>query len=198
MSLDIHFSRYFGVNKSQAELDFFDIKVFKDTYAYVDPGLIRRIDNEFSESCQYKISTFFTQFLEMVSQGDESAGLEHLSGLFESNEYHLGQSKGRSKGNSTGPQLNKNIWDQFSSSKAAQSGLIEDIEDSILFIDQIGPDRISDIVCAILRSEFSDYTLQMCEIYNLNEHLQKVNLLCWGKMDGQQGNVNFLVRMRGQ
>ena len=42
------FSKYFGLNQRQAELDFVDIDVSRDTRLFLDPYSIEIKDNEFS------------------------------------------------------------------------------------------------------------------------------------------------------
>lgn len=53
-------------------------------------------------------------------------------------------------------------------SKAAQTGLLHDLEDTALTIDGIASDRISDSVCNILKLPFIEYTQKICEFYNVD------------------------------
>ena len=48
---------------------------------------------------------------------------------------------------------------------AAKSGLLQDLEDTCLLIDGIGPDMVSDAVCNIIRGPLIRYTQDMCRYY---------------------------------
>lgn len=173
------FSKYFNLAPSSYYFDFFDIRVNRDTKAFLDPGILRATNNNFADECKNLVQDFFSDFLESVSQNNEEKGLKLLSGLYETNYYHLGLSREKSKGKSTGKELNKKIWDSFQNSKASKTNLLQDIEDSALFIEKIGPDRISDMVCAILREKFAKYTLEVCKKYNLESTMSTADLDCW-------------------
>lgn len=173
------FSKYFNLASNPYYFDFFDIKVNRDTKAFLDPGILRATENDFADECKNLVQTFFDCFLVSVVSNDEEKGLRLLAGLHETNYYHLGLSKEKSNGNSTGRELNCKIWESFRNSRAAKTGLLQDIEDSALFIEKIGPDRISDMVCAILREKFAKYTYEICKYYQLEAHLGEVALECW-------------------
>lgn len=172
-------TKYFGIAENSYQINFFDIKVNRDTKAFVDPGVLRASINSFSDECKDLIVDFFQEFLAALKSNNETRGLYLLDGLKETNYFHLGLSKEKSNGRSVGKELNQKIWDSFKNSKAAKSGFLNDIEDSALFIENIGPDRISDMVCAILREKFAIYTLNISTYYNMQNSLKEETLLCW-------------------
>lgn len=172
-------TKYFGIADNAYQINFFDIKVNRDTKAFVDPGVLRASNNSFSDECKDLIVDFFKEFIDALKTNNETRGLYLLDGLKETNYFHLGLSKEKSNGRSVGKELNQKIWDSFKNSKAAKSGFLNDIEDSALFIENIGPDRISDMVCAILREKFAIYTQKISAYYNLQNHLKEETLLCW-------------------
>jgi hypothetical protein len=59
------------------------------------------------------------------------------------------------------------VWAALTKSKASKTGLLKDIEDACLFIEGIGPDRISDAVCNIIRGPLIQYTQDMCKYYGI-------------------------------
>jgi hypothetical protein len=59
------------------------------------------------------------------------------------------------------------MWEALSKSNAAKSGLLVDIEDTCLFIEGVGADRISDAVCNILRGPLIRYTQDICSFYDI-------------------------------
>lgn len=172
-------TKYFGIAKNSYHVNFFDVKVNRDTKAFLDPGILRASNNSFSDECKDLIIDFFKEFLSAWKDNNEKRGLYLLDGLKETNYFHLGLSKEKSNGRSVGKELNQKIWNSFKNSKAAKSGFLNDIEDSALFIENIGPDRISDMVCAILREKFAVYTANIAKYYKLEEFLKEETLLCW-------------------
>ncbi|WP_279490259.1 hypothetical protein [Aeromonas veronii] len=90
-----------------------------------------------------------------------------LSSLNERNEFHLGYSAGESKGHAFGSESAKSVWSALTKSKAAATGLLQDLEDTALLIHGIGTDMISDAVCNILRGPLIKYTQDMCMYYGI-------------------------------
>jgi hypothetical protein len=52
-------------------------------------------------------------------------------------------------------------------SKAGTTGLLKDLEDACLFVDGVGPDRISDATCNIIRGPLLRYTQDMSAYYEI-------------------------------
>ncbi|WP_143770631.1 hypothetical protein [Pseudonocardia dioxanivorans] len=90
-----------------------------------------------------------------------------LKNLSEPNETHLGLSKGRSQGNAVGDKLAEKFWEELSGSRAAQSGLITDLEDTALLIENVREDRISDVTTCLIRTQLIEYTQAACEYYGI-------------------------------
>ncbi len=59
------------------------------------------------------------------------------------------------------------VVDRLSKSRAAKTGLLEDLEDSALLIPGIGPDIISDIATHVIRGALIGYTHRACEYYGI-------------------------------
>jgi hypothetical protein len=55
----------------------------------------------------------------------------------------------------------------LSQSEAAKSGLLEDLEDTVLMVDGIDVDIVSDITTNIIREPLIRYTQNMCELYGI-------------------------------
>ena len=55
----MRFSKYFGLNQKQAELDFVDIDVSRDTRLFLDPYSIQIKDNEFSSKWPIRSKRIF-------------------------------------------------------------------------------------------------------------------------------------------
>ena len=113
------------------------------------------------------VQTFFDAVLSRIKDGKHDEARELLASLKERNEFHLGLSKGKSRGHAFGDESAKSVWKALSKSKAAKSGLLRDIEDAALLIHGIGPDMISDAICNILRGPLIKYTQDICAYYDI-------------------------------
>ena len=78
-----------------------------------------------------------------------------------------------------GHDLAKTVWEGLSASRAVQSGLLEDLEDTILFISHIGHDIISDITTNIIRGPLIRYTQDVAAYYNIPLQQQVVSGRIW-------------------
>ena len=59
------------------------------------------------------------------------------------------------------------IYDSLSKSKAIQTGLVRDIEDSTLFIDNFGKDKLSDMTTNIITGHLVEYTKNQCNLHDI-------------------------------
>lgn len=160
-------SKYFSLGRDQTTLDFVDVPIGNDIAVFLDPSRIRSMQTGWASECTSLLQHFFQRLLEHIQANNKTAGLYMLEGLHERNEFHLGLSKGVSNGSGIGHEFAKDFWNALSKSKAGKSGLLKDIEDASLFIDGVGPDRISDATCNIIRGPLIRYTQHMCEYYGI-------------------------------
>lgn len=160
-------SELFDLDQTQGALDFVDVDVDKDVAVFIDPRAIRIQQGAWHDSCVDLLQSFFHEVLNGVSSGDYSTVKNLLSRLTEPNETHLGVSRGRSRGRGLGGSGAERIVDSLSRSRAAMTGLLEDLEDTALFIEGIGPDIISDITTNVIRGPLIEYTQQVCEYYEI-------------------------------
>ena len=59
------------------------------------------------------------------------------------------------------------MWGALKASEAARSGLLEDLEDTILVVDGISTDIVSDIATNLIRQPLIDYTQTACAWYGI-------------------------------
>lgn len=160
-------SKYFKLGRDQSTLDFLDVHIDKDIPVFVDPTALRGIDTEWGQHCRSLLQNYFGTVMSAIQNGDHSEARRLLASLRERNEFHLGFSAKESRGRALGPSSAADIWAALSRSKAAQSGLLKDLEDTILFVDGVGPDMLSDAICNIIRGPLIDYTQQSCLYYGI-------------------------------
>ncbi len=160
-------SEYFHLNLAQPSLDFVDIDTVDDTKIFVDPSALRLIKAQWAEECIDTIQQFFHMVISAILADKEEISKYMLSELHEPNETHLGLSKGIAKGTGLGKISSDKVWWLLSTSKALKSGLIEDLEDSLLMIDGISFDRISDMTTNIIRDQLIRYTQDRARYYGI-------------------------------
>ncbi len=160
-------SEYYELRRTQPTLDFVDVDIESDASVFVDPRALRLLPSEWGEECVFLIQNFFREVLKAIPSGDQERGRYLLLALREPNETHLGLSKGRSRGRAIGLYSAGEIWSALSQSEAAKSGLLEELEDTILMIEGISSDIISDIATNIIREPLIRYTQEVAKYYGI-------------------------------
>ncbi|MEU1090770.1 hypothetical protein ABZ401_28815 [Streptomyces sp. NPDC005892] len=160
-------SEYYNIDRSQGSLDFVDVDIINDIPVYIDPGSIRHLDDDWGRECLTMLTTFFDSVLDAVRSREMDRAKYLLGNLGEPNETHLGFSSGRSAGRGFGKQMGVTLAEKLAASQAAQTGLIEDLEDTAFFIGKVDKDIISDITTNIIRGPLITYTRQMAEVFDI-------------------------------
>ncbi len=172
-------SELYKLGLTQPSLDFVDVDVRDDTQLFIDPSALTQLDTDWTQECVSDLQSFFSTVLSSTQAGDDTGALSLLASLSEPNETHLGVSEGRARGRGMGDDLAKTVWEGLSASRAVQSGLLEDLEDTILFISHIGHDIISDITTNIIRGPLIRYTQDVAAYYNIPLQQQVVSGRIW-------------------
>lgn len=155
-------SQIFELQKSQAELDFIDIDVNKDTPLFLDPFFLSQRTDKWSIEANRTIRSYFQKVIELIREdnlNDARLLFEHLR---EPNSTCLGLSIGTLRGRGVGASYSDEIFENISKSRAVQTGLIQDIQDNILFIEGFGKDRLSDMTTNIITNHLIEYTEKQC------------------------------------
>jgi hypothetical protein len=160
-------SEYYQLSRAQPSLEFVDVDIHGDTKVYVDPRAFTFIDSDWSRECVSLLHNFFDTVMQAIRAGDNEHARRLLASLNEPNETHLGLSRGRAQGRGMGSELAREVWRSISESRAIATGLIEDLEDTALFVDGIGFDIISDITTDIIRAQLIHFTHDACAYYGI-------------------------------
>jgi hypothetical protein len=163
----MRFSQFFGLERSQAELDFVDVPLDTDIEVFLDPGAIKSLTSNWGAELSSHLQNYFEVVLKKIKEGKDKDAQYLLSCLNERNEYHLGYSANKSRGHGFGDGSAKSVWGALTKSKAAKTGLLQDLEDTALLIEGIGTDMISDAVSNILRGPLIKYTQDICKYYDV-------------------------------
>ncbi|MEU3568708.1 hypothetical protein AB0E96_09810 [Kitasatospora sp. NPDC036755] len=159
----MRFSETFGVVRSEED-DWFDPLLLADTNLCVDPFLIYDDQEEFWAHSHDDMIDFFAMVLALVkgSKGNEkSPSWSKAKSLLlfpEPDEFCLGVTEGSPKGSGAGKGLQGPMLASAKVAVGHDIESVEHIEELVLFQEGMGLDRISDMVCNVLKSYFIKYT----------------------------------------
>lgn len=160
-------SKHFRLGREQPSLDFVDVDITNDLKVFVDPRALQLLPSPWGSECVSLVQNFFQTVLRHIHAGRNGQARRLLAQLREPNETHLGMSRRKAQGRGMGTELAKDVWDALSKSEAASSGLLEDLEDTILMVEGVGPDIVSDITTNIIREPLIHYTQDVCRAYGI-------------------------------
>ena len=175
-------SEYFGLNKSQAELDFVDIDFSTDTPLFLDPFFLSKKTDNWSIQATLTLRSYFQRVIDLIRTGNENEAKELFDHLHEPNTTCLGLSRGNPRGKGVGAGDTDKIYDSLLRSRAIQTGLIQDIEDNILFVDNFGKDKLSDMTTNIITKHLIEYTQNQFRLHNI-QLSQSVSGFYWNSRD---------------
>src|SRR5581483_9616180 len=161
------FSQLFRIGLDQPQLDFVDITPATDTRLFIDPFALSLKDDDWSSRCHAHIRHFFSTALDHIRTGRDAQAKALLNGLSEPNETCLGQSRGKPNGRGVSGKQAIDLYESLAKSQAAKSGLLEELADCDLFIEGIGPDKLSDITTNIIRRPLIEYTQAQCHLHGI-------------------------------
>ena len=164
---NMKFSQAFALDKIQAELDFVDVELNGDTPLYVDPFALSLRKDDWSMRCTRHIVSFFQSALTAIHNEDEQLAHSILSNLSEPNETRLGKSEGAPRGRGVSGKQSLDLYEALADSEAAKTGVLSEIAECDLFIEGIGPDKISDITTNIIRALLVEYTQAQCLLHGI-------------------------------
>ena len=98
-------SECFRVNRTQPELDFVDVDIYRDVLAFVDPRALRLLRTDWGEECVFLVQDFFLTVLRAIRENRSNDARKMLAAIREPNETHLGYSSGKARGTALGTQL---------------------------------------------------------------------------------------------
>lgn len=160
-------SEYYKLGRTQPTLDFVDVNTQSDTAVFIDPRALQLLPSSWGDECVSYIQSFFRTVLTAIQKSNHNLAKRLLRTLREPNETHLGLSKGYSRGRGLGKESASDLWEALSKSVAVKSGLLEDLEDTILMVPGISSDIISDITTNIIRKPLIDYTQRVANLYGI-------------------------------
>jgi hypothetical protein len=160
-------SERFNLQKSQAELDFINIDPDTDIPLFLDPHFLSKRNDRWSVEATLTLRSFFQEIIDLIRANNMEDARLLFDHLHEPNATCLGLSVGSPDGNGVGNSDTTRIFYSLISSRAIQTGLIQDIQDNILFVDYFGKDKLSDMTTNIITKHLIDYTITQCDLHNI-------------------------------
>jgi hypothetical protein len=107
----------------------------------------------------------------------------------------LGYSKSKPQGRGVGSDDAYRIFESLARSKAAKTGLLEDLEDCRVFVKGIDKDKSSDMTTNIIRRHLIEYTQNQCNIWGISLTQNSPSGFCWnaGTRSWENGFCDNLI-----
>jgi hypothetical protein len=171
--------------------DWFDPVLTEDTPLYVDPFLVFDSEHPLFADSHGKVVQFFALCRELVRRDDGRRNSTHwrkalrLLTFPEPKEFALGLAMGSPNGAGTSEYYSEQMADALEAICQAGERGLDYVEMLAIFVPGLGVDRISDIFCNILKSNFIRYTQQVCERHGLQPGVVTVRNASWSASAGR-------------
>lgn len=183
-------SEIFNLEKTQRELDFVDIDIQADYPLFLDPHFLSMRTDKWSTDATTTITSFFQHVLDLVTNGRQQQAKGLFMYLSEPGETCLGVSSGIPRGRGLGSTDATVIFDSIIQSGAIETGLLEDLQDSVIFVEGIGKDKLSDMVTNIIRGHLIEYTQEQCKLWEIPLTLNVPSGFFWDSKVNKWSNVH--------
>lgn len=196
----LRFSQQHEIAQRTEEDDWFDPVVTEDSPLYIDPFLVFEDQDPFWSSCHHEVVSFFSLALDYVKRAQGNRSSRHwakavrLLTFPEPKEFALGLSMGHPVGSGTDLFFARGIADALEVFRRANIARVDYIETFVLFVEELGLDRISDIFCNITKAHFIRYTQKIVERHRIQAEAVPVRHSSWSKESGRwQDSHNVLL-----
>ena len=157
---------YYGIHKSQSDLDF-AIQFFdEDIPLYVDPFLLWKSPSQQDNALHTTITNSFNYLNYLIKKKREDEAISLLVDISECHEVGLGVSKTR-RGTKISKKQANDILNLFQDIPEYSQFGFTHFEIIQLYISGISKDRISDMTCNYLKSFLIDYTIDQCTLHKI-------------------------------
>jgi hypothetical protein len=165
--MEMKISEIFNLEKTQRELDFVDIDIEVDLPLFLDPYFLSLRTDPWSVDAHRTVESFFHYVIDLYNAGRKSDAKSLFQNLSEPNETCFGVSEGRPRGRGVGTDEAVEIFDNLVSSNALEQRLVSHLEDLVIFVENVGKDKISDLTTNVIRKHLIEYTKGQCELHGI-------------------------------
>jgi len=161
-----------GIPLAQEDVEFAIPFIDEDLPFSVDPFLLWKSPS-FQEHALHVAMVSGLNYLGRANKGNANAAIDALIRISECEEVGLGASRQRI-GKRIGESTAQEIMELFAVIPEMKAGGLHHIEELQFVIDGIGPDRVSDFACSLMKSALIDFSMMMAEKYELPTRLLAV------------------------
>ncbi|TCB49743.1 hypothetical protein [Acinetobacter terrestris] len=161
------FLEYFDIPLDQVQGEFLNLDLDRDTKLFIDSYYLTWSKNIYCINALETQKVFMSELMLSLKEGKDRRTNELCAHFKEPKCTGIGLSAASYDGRGSKEIKVQKIINALKKSKAAQTGLLEDLEELILVTRDIGADTISDITTNICMKHFAEYTLEQCEKLNI-------------------------------
>ncbi len=186
----MRFSELVGIGHGDDD-HWFDPVLTEDTPLYVDPFLVFEDDDQMFAGAHHEVVAFFTMCRDLVRDAGGNPASPYrrkalrLLTFPEPKEFVLGLSMGSPNGAGTGAELAGLMADALEIMTRAVERGVDYVDVFALFVPGLGVDRISDMLCNILKARFVAYTRKVCADRGIPTQLVTVRNASWQPAAGR-------------
>lgn len=156
------FLEHFNIPENQVNGEFLNLDLEKDTKLFIDSYYLTWSKNPYCIKALETQKAFMTELMNALKNNEDIKTYQLCSHFKEPKSTGIGLSISSFNGKGSNKVKVQKIINALKSSKAAKTGLLEDLEELILVTRDIGADTISDITTNICFKHFADYTFDQC------------------------------------
>lgn len=182
--VDVRFSSYFTITRTRLD-DWFDPVLGQDTALFVDPYLIFNDHDSLWDGSYEQVVRFFetaARFIGQARGNKHSTSWKRAISLLtfpEPHEFSLGQTMNSPFGRGTGVRLAVEMAETLGKLGVSDAGKLAQISGFALFCKGFGVDRISDVICNILKERFIRYTQVISTQHRVDVGVVRVRNASW-------------------
>ncbi len=191
----MRFTQLSGISPGSGD-DWFDPVLTEDTPLYVDPFLVFEDQSPLFADAHETVVRFFATCRDLVRLDNGRRGRHWEKALRlltfpEPKEFALGLAMGSPNGSGTDQHYAEQMANALDAISRAVERRVAYVEMFALFVPGLGVDRISDIFCNILKSQFIKYTQQVCERHGAATETVSVRHASWNAATGRWSDARL-------
>ncbi|GIG59264.1 hypothetical protein Lfu02_36360 [Longispora fulva] len=193
----MRFSTHTGVIPGNGD-DWFDPVLTEDTPLYVDPFLVFEETQGLFAEAHKQVVAFFAMCRDLIraDAGRHGRAWDKAVRLLtfpEPKEFALGLAMGSPNGAGTAEHYAVQMAAALEAISSAVERRVDYVEMFALFVPGLGVDRISDILCNILKSTFVTYTQQVCQQLSVPVEQVAVRNASWNVAMGRWSDARLML-----
>lgn len=179
--------------------DWFNPVLSEDTPLYVDPFLVFDDDDPLFAGAHDDVIGFFTLCRDLVRAAGGNTKSPYWTKALrlltfpEPKEFVLGLSMGSPNGSGTGPDFAVAMAEALEIMTRAVERGVDYVDVFALFVPGLGVDRISDMLCNILKARFIAYTRAVCTERGIGTELLTVRNASWQPTAARWSNARLAL-----